>query len=47
MLLDDTLPLDAMVSVHSMTIVIRSVYRTCLDRFYPQIYLKNCTHRTC
>ena len=35
---DDTLPLNAMVSVYSMTIVIRSVYRTCLDRFYPQIY---------
>ena len=39
---DDTLLLDAMVSVYSMTIVIRSVYKTCLDRFYPQIYLKNC-----
>ena len=44
---DDTLPLDAMVSVYSMTIVIRSVYKTCLDRFYPQIYLKNCTYKTC
>ena len=47
---DDTLPLDAMVSVYSMTIVIRSVYKTCLDRFYPQIYLKNFTfyiHKTC
>ena len=43
----DTLPLDAMVSVYSMTIVIRSVYRTCLDRFYPQIYFKNCTYKTC
>ena len=41
---DDTLPLDAMVSVYSMAIVIRSVYKTCLDRFYPQIYLKNCTY---
>ena len=30
---DDALPLDAMVSVYSMTIVVRSVYRTCLDRF--------------
>ena len=39
---DDTLPLVAMVSVYSMTIVIRSVYKTCLDRFYPQIYLKTC-----
>ena len=44
---DDTLPLDAMVSVYSMTIVIRSVYKTCLDRFYPQIYLKNCIYKTC
>ena len=44
---DDALPLDAMVSVYSMTIVIRSVYRICLDRFYPQIYLKNCTYKTC
>ena len=32
---DDTLPLDAMVSVYSMAIVIRSVYKTCPDRFYP------------
>ena len=30
---DDTLPLDAMVSVYSMTIVIRSVYRTYYDSF--------------
>ena len=37
---DDSLPLNTMVSVYSMTIVIRFVYRTCLDRFYPQIYLK-------
>ena len=37
---DDSLPLNAMVSVYSMTIVIGSVYRTCLGRFYPQIYLK-------
>ena len=44
---DDPLPLDAMVSVYSMTIVIRSVYRTCLDRFYRQIYSKNCTYKTC
>ena len=36
-----------MVSVYSMTIVIRSVYSTCLDRFYPQIYLKNCIYKTC
>ena len=37
---DDSLPLNTMVSVYSITIVIRFVYRTCLDRFYPQIYLK-------
>ena len=35
---DDSLLLNIMVSGYSMTIVIRSVYRTCLDRFYPQIY---------
>ena len=37
---DDALPLNTMVSVYSVAIVIRSVYRTCLDRFYPQIYFK-------
>ena len=41
---DDTLPLDAMVSVYSMTIVIRSVYRNYYDRFYPQIHLANCIY---
>ena len=41
---DDTLPLDAMVSIYSMTIVIRSVYKTCCDRFYPQIHLANCIY---
>ena len=30
---DDALPLNAMVSVYSMKIVIRSVYRSSLDRF--------------
>ena len=44
---DDTLPLDAIVSVYSMKSVIRSVYKTCLERFYPQIYLKNCIYKTC
>ena len=39
---DDTLPLYTMVSVYSITIVIESVCKTCCDRFYPQIYLKNC-----
>ena len=42
---DDTLPLDAMVSVYSMTIIIGSVYKTCYDRFYPQIYLTNCIYK--
>ena len=44
---DDTLPLDAMVSVYSMTIITESVYKTCFDRFYPQIYFKNCVYKTC
>ena len=44
---DDTLPLDAMVSVYSMTIIIGSVYKTCFDRFYPQIYLTNCIYKKC
>ena len=42
---DDNLPLDAMVSVYSMTIVIRSVYRDYYDRFYPQIHLVNCIYK--
>ena len=33
---DDNLLLDAMISIYSMTIVIRSVYRNSYDRFYPQ-----------
>ena len=44
---DDTLPLDAMVIVYSMAIVIGSVYKTCFDRFYPEIYFKNCIYKTC
>ena len=44
---DDTLPLNAMISVYSMIIVIRSVYKICFDKFYPQIYLKNCIYKTC
>ena len=44
---DDTLPLDAMVSIYSMTIVIRSVYSNYYDRFYPQIHLANCIYKTC
>ena len=44
---DDTLPLDAMVSIYSMTIVIRSVYREYYDRFYSQIHLANCIYKKC
>ena len=44
---DDTLPLDDMVSVCSITIITGSVYKTCCDRFYPQIYLKNCIYKKC
>ena len=43
----DDLPLDAMVSIYSMTIIIRSVYKTCCNRFYPQIYLANCIYKKC
>ena len=44
---DDTLPLDAMISICSMTIVIRSVYKNYYDRFYPQIHLANCIYKIC
>ena len=44
---DYTLPLDAMMSIYSMTIVIRFVYRDYYDRFYPQIHLANCIYKTC
>ena len=44
---DYTLPLNAMVNVYSMTIIIGSVYKTCFDRFYPQIYLANCIYKKC
>ena len=35
---DDILPLNTMLSVHSMTIV------TYYSRFYPQIHLANCIY---
>ena len=38
---DDTLPLEDIVSIYSITIVIESVYRDYYDRFYPQIHLEN------
>ena len=44
---DDTLPLDAMISIYSMTIVIRSVYKNYYDRFYPQIHLAHCIYKKC
>ena len=44
---DDALPLDAMVSIYSITIVIRSVYRNYYDRFYSQIHLANCIYKKC
>ena len=42
---DDTLSLYTMVSVYFITIVSRSVYKTCYDRFYPQIHLANCIYK--
>ena len=41
---DDTLPLDSMISVYSITIFIKSIYRTYYNRFYQQIYLANCIY---
>ena len=45
--IDDDLPLDVMINIHSVTIFIRSVYKTCCDRFYPQIYLAKCIYKKC
>ena len=44
---DDTLPLDDIVSIYSITVIIRSVYRDYYDRFYPQIHLANCIYKKC
>ena len=41
---DDTLPLDSMVNVYSMTIFNKSIHRTYYHRFYPQIHLTNCIY---
>ena len=41
---DNTLPLDSVVNVYSMTIFIKSIYRTYYNRFYPQIHLANCIY---
>ena len=42
--MDNTLPLDFMVNVYSMTIFIKSIYRTYYNRFYLQIHLANCIY---
>ena len=42
---DDTLPLYTMVSVYSITIVVRSIYKSCYDRLYPQTFLQNCIYK--
>ena len=44
---DDTLPVDDIVSIYSITIIIGSVHRDYYDRFYPQIYLENCIYKKC
>ena len=44
---DDILPLYTIVIVYSMAIVIRSVYKTCCDRFYPLIHLANSIYKKC
>ena len=42
---DDTLPLEDIVSIYSITIIIESVYRDYYDGFYPQIHLENCIYK--
>ena len=44
---DDTLPLEDIVSIYSITIIIGSVYRDYYDRFYPQTHLENCIYKKC
>ena len=44
---DDTLPLEDIVSIYSITIIIESVYRDYYDRYYPQIHLENCIYKKC
>ena len=43
----DTLTLKDIISIYSITIIIRSVYRDYYDRFYPQIHLENCIYKKC
>ena len=44
---DDSLPLDDIVNICSITIIIRSFYRDYYDRFYPRIHLANCIYKKC
>ena len=44
---DDTLPLEDIVNIYSITIIIKSVYRDYYDRLYPQIHLENCIYKKC
>ena len=44
---DDTLPLEDIVSIYSITIIIGSIYIDYYDRFYPQIHLENCIYKKC
>ena len=44
---DDTLPLEDILSIYSITIIIESVYRDYYDRFYPQVHLENCIYKKC
>ena len=38
---DDILSLNSMINIRSMTIIIKSVFKD-NNKFYPQIYLRNC-----
>ena len=40
---DDILSLNSIINIYSITIIIKSVFKD-NNKFYPQIYLKNCTY---
>ena len=40
---DDILSLNSIINIYSMTTIIRSVFKD-NNKFYPQIYLTNCTY---
>ena len=40
---DDILSLNSIININSMTIIIKSVFKD-NNKFYPQIYLTNCTY---